>query len=288
MLAPDADISLSSASAGGLVQVHTRGLVGADERDCAQAMIGAVLAHHKVPAAGARVRLSGGNCPGGPILVQVNLRVCGAPARMQVPGRPVATAIAAGAARLERQIRRLTTAWQPWPWPDPERRALSVPGHGQIARLKTYRLHSGVPCQAAAFLNAMDYDVHLFTDAETSEDAVIYRAGPTGLRLARQRSMRPPSMPVTLPLTVNPRKTPILTPAQAADRLAEGWLPFVFYTDRDSGRGNLLYRRYDGNLGLISPTITGTDPPSWIGRTNLSMAPGPPGSPAAVAPRRAH
>lgn len=34
-------------------------------------------------------------------------------------------------------------------------------------------------------LNAMDYDVHLFTDAATGEDAVVYRAGPSGLRLAR-------------------------------------------------------------------------------------------------------
>jgi hypothetical protein len=32
---------------------------------------------------------------------------------------------------------------------------------------------------------AMDYDVHLFTDAATGEDAVVYRAGPSGLRLAR-------------------------------------------------------------------------------------------------------
>jgi hypothetical protein len=28
----------------------------------------------------------------------------------------------------------------------------------------------------------------------------------------------------------------------------------VFYTYHASRRGNLLYRRYDGDLGLISPT----------------------------------
>jgi hypothetical protein len=55
--------------------------------------------------------------------------------------------------------------------------------------------------------------------------------------------MHPPSTPATLPLTVNPRTTAVLTPAQAGDRLAEGWLPFPFYVDRDSRRGNLLYRR---------------------------------------------
>ena len=135
-----------------------------------------------------------------------------------------------------------------------------MPGDGAIARLKTVRLHAGMPCQAAAILNAMDYDAYLYTDAETGEDAIVYRAGPTGLCLARQHTRRPPALPVTLPLTINPRKTPILTPRQAATRLAQGWLPFVFYTDHDTRRGHLLYRRYDGDLGLITPMVQERSP----------------------------
>lgn len=250
MLLSDA---VSAAAAGGAgVEVQARGRVGDQERGCAQAMIAAVLAHHKITG-GARVRLTGANCVNGPALVQVNLRVGGVRARVQVPGRDAARAIAASATRLERQIRRLPTAWEPWPWPDPERRSLGVPGRGQVARVKTIRLHVGGPGQATAAMNAMDYDFHLFTDAETGEDTVVYRAGPTGVRLARQRSMRPPVMPLRLPLTVNARQIPTLGTARAADRLAEGWLPFVFFTDRDSGRGNVLYRRYDGDLALIRP-----------------------------------
>jgi hypothetical protein len=235
------------------VEVCIEGRVAAAEVDCAEALIGAVLTYRKVPTGGARVRLSGAQCRGGPMLVQVNLRVCGAPARIQVPGRDAGTAIAAAATRLDRQVRRLCSAWDPWPWPDPERRALSAPGQARIVRRKTYRLPICVPCQAVAILAAMDYDAYLYTDAQTGEDAVVYRCGPTGLRLARQRSMHPPSTPPHLRLTVNSRRTPILTPEQAAGRLAEGWLPLLFYTDRDSGRGSLLYRRYDGNLGLIGP-----------------------------------
>jgi hypothetical protein len=236
------------------IEVVLRGQIGPAEVDCAVAMIGAVAAQHKLTD-GARVRLTGGNCPGGPALVQINVRVCGAPARVQVAGRSAPLAIAAAAARLQRHIRRLTTAWQPWPWPDPEKHSLGVPGDGEITRRKTYRLHVGMPCQAAAFVNAMDYDVMLYTDAETGQDAIIYRAGPTGLRLARQASMHPAALPVTLPLTVNSRKIPNLAVAQAARRLAESWLPFVFFTDSDSRRGNVLYRRYDGDLGLIVPAI---------------------------------
>jgi hypothetical protein len=93
----------------------------------------------------------------------------------------------------------------------------------------------------------------LYTDAETGEDAVVYRSGPTGVRLARQHSMHPPSLPTLLPLTVNAHRVPTLDLPAAVDRLVAGWLPFVFYTGTDSGRGGLLYRRYDGDLGLITP-----------------------------------
>lgn len=46
-----------------------------------------------------------------------------------------------------------------------------------------------------------------------------------------------------------------LTAASAADRRR-----FVFSTDPDTGRGNLLCRRYDGGLGLISPAGRGPNP----------------------------
>ncbi len=239
----------------GLIDVELRGPAADPEpdRERAAAAIEAVLRRHRLEADGARVRMTVSACGHGPALVQVNLRVCGAQARVQIPGPSTAMAVASAAARLDRQIRRLTTAWEPWAWPDPLRRSLGVPLPGRIARVKDFRLHAGVPCQATAAMNAMDYDVYLFTDSETGEDAIVYRAGPTGVRLARQHSMHPSAMHVTLPLTVNPRTTPTLTADYAAHRLAEAWLPFLFYTDLGTGRGHLLYRRYDGDLGLIRP-----------------------------------
>lgn len=108
------------------LDVSTRGVVGADERDYVYAMISVVLAHHRRAVDHVRVGLTGSNGVGGPALVQVNLRVCGAPARIQATGRTTAAAIAAAAARLQRQVRRLSGGWEPWPWPDPERRPLGV------------------------------------------------------------------------------------------------------------------------------------------------------------------
>ncbi|MEV4511119.1 sigma 54 modulation/S30EA ribosomal C-terminal domain-containing protein [Dactylosporangium sp. NPDC049525] len=246
------ELDLLRIAPAGDVDVRSRGPIGHDERQCARAMVAAVVARHHL-AGGARVRLTGGHHPGGPLVVQVNLRVRGAPARIQVVGPNPAAAFSAAAVRLDRQVRRLSTAWEPWPWPDPERRALAIPGRDQITRRKTVPLRPRRTCQAASTLAAMDYDVHLLTDVDTGEDAVVYRAGPTGLRVARQHSMRPALTFGTPVPTVNSRRIPVLTPESAASHLAEFWLPFLFFTDQDTGRGRLLYRRYDGGVGLLSP-----------------------------------
>jgi hypothetical protein len=103
-------------------------------------------------------------------------------------------------------------------------------------------------------MNAMDYDAHLFTDFASGEEAVVYRAGPTGLRLARQHRMHPPTPPASVAITVNPHPTPILTPRRATDHINRHGLPFLFFTDPTTARGNLLYRRYDGHFTLITPT----------------------------------
>jgi len=71
--------------------------------------------------------------------------------------------------------------------------------------------------------------------------------------------MHPASMSVTAPLTINPRRIPVLTPDHAAQHLGEYWLPFLLFTDLASGRGNLIYRRYDGNLALIRPAESSSD-----------------------------
>jgi len=235
------------------IEIDLRGPLGAAERDCAAGMVGAVLAHHDLSTAGVRVRLSAGICPDGSALIQVNLRVRGAPARVQVAGSSVAMAVAGGAVRLDRQIRRLTTGWQWWPWPDPQRPALELSGPDQIRRVKTYRLPVGAPCQAAAAMCALDYDAYLFTDLETGEDAVVYRCGPTGLRLARQYRRHPPVTPTMPEMSVNSRATATLDVAEAARRLGQARLPHLFFTDPATGRGNLAYRRYDGGVGLIRP-----------------------------------
>lgn len=236
------------------VVVSVRGRIADLEIERIGSAVGRVLARRGTTS-GARVRVTGANCDDGPMLVQVNLRVLGTPTRIQtmVPGKGV---VLPAVDRLDKQISRLSGPWQPWTLPDPTRSALAAPGEGAVARRKPYSLATADVRVAVASMDAMDYDVHLFTDAETGEDAIVYRAARSGLRLARQRHQhlpRLPNPPRALPLTVPPSPPPALPEAEAVKRLCEHGLPFLFFTDLADGRGHLLYRRYDGDLGLISP-----------------------------------
>jgi hypothetical protein len=60
-----------------------------------------------------------------------------------------------------------------------------------------------------------------------------------------------------VPLVVNSRPTPALTEAAAVRRIGEHRAQLLFFTDPTSGRGQLLYPRYGGNLGLITPVDGG-------------------------------
>lgn len=233
------------------VVVIPRGRLGKLAAERVGDAIGRLLDRRAVNG-GARVRVTTHNRDYGPMLVQVNLQVVGTPARVQSttsgPGH-----LEPALARLERQIDRMSAPWRPRPWPDRTRPMLTPGADAAITRRKACVLRRGAPTRAVAEMDAMDYDVHLFTDAETGEDAVVYRAGPSGLRLARQRRMQPPTHSTPSPIIVNPHPTPTLTEGAAVNRLRSHGLPFLFFTDAVTRRGRLLYPRYDGGLTMITP-----------------------------------
>ncbi|WP_317743409.1 sigma 54 modulation/S30EA ribosomal C-terminal domain-containing protein [Nocardia seriolae] len=233
------------------------------ERERVAGAVGRLLMRFRVDRS-ARIRMTASQPDKGPILVQVNLRPAGTPVRVQTlthgPGDALPVLV-----RLERQLRTVRRAWSPRPWPDPTRSSLDAPGPGILVRRKAFALQTVEPLTAAVAMDAMDYDVYLFADAETGEDAIVYRALPSGLRLARQRGVHPPraamvSATVPVPLITCSRPAPVLTESEAGDRVREHGLPFLFYSDPDTARGHLMYRRYDSGLGLITPVDTTTSP----------------------------
>ncbi|HUJ06852.1 MAG TPA: sigma 54 modulation/S30EA ribosomal C-terminal domain-containing protein [Streptosporangiaceae bacterium] len=151
-----------------------------------------------------------------------------------------------------------------------------------VVRHKSYGLARMTPDQAIADMELLDYDFHLFTERVTGQDTVVYRNG-DGYRLA-QLHPRPglagslgegvvagegvnvregvgagggvasgEGAAVGGEVTLSEVGAPKLGLGEAEERLEALGQPFLFFENAESRRGNLLYHRYDGDYGLITP-----------------------------------
>ncbi|QLY33797.1 sigma 54 modulation/S30EA ribosomal C-terminal domain-containing protein [Nocardia huaxiensis] len=202
--------------------------------------LGRILRRHGVEGP-VRARLHWPDTAAGPddhdesAVVQVATRALGKAYRVQVtgPGRFASTFA------LERLDLRLSCPPDELSrsWPDPARPVLArVSPQRPIVRRKDCHLQVATPAAAARVLDSMDYDAHLFIDADTGADAVVCWTGPLGVRTVRQQR----------------DAVPALLDDEAAERLCRGGLPYLFFTDPDTRRGRLLYRRVDGDLTLVT------------------------------------
>jgi ribosome-associated translation inhibitor RaiA len=122
----------------------------------------------------------------------------------------------------------------------------------ELLRHKTFAVGEMTPDEAVADLELLDHDFYLFKNRETGEDNVIARAGPSGYELFE------PSATCSLDETTatirrSPARPLAIPPEDAVQLLDLGDLPFVFFVDPETRRGQLLYRRYDGHYGLVTP-----------------------------------
>jgi hypothetical protein len=130
-----------------------------------------------------------------------------------------------------------------FPRPGDQRTVISHASHA--ARPQT-------PEEAAAELVLLDYDFHLFTERSTGQDSLIYRT-PGGYRLAMAHPKPSRLGPLPGSVTVSPLPAPRLTVREASERLDESGQPFTFFLDARTGRGSIVYHRYDGHYGLLVP-----------------------------------
>ena len=126
------------------------------------------------------------------------------------------------------------------------------PGERTVVRHKSYALARQTPDEAAAEAGLLGYDFHLFTEKSTGEDGVIYRTA-DGYRLALAHPRTRRLGPVDPSITISEMPAPRLPVTEAAARLEAAGQPFLFFVNAETGRGNLIYHRYDGHYGLISP-----------------------------------
>lgn len=229
-----------------MVRCTVRGDIPEEDREYALGKVGRVLRMTHRPVLDAHLRLGWEPDPAHPhpALLQIGLDLNGVP----VQARIAAGSIREGADLLqERLIRHLARlqgrARSRRRWSETTTVSGGSPadarGHGlaeasQVLRRKTFAAHPLSADEAASEMAMLDHDFYLYTDQETGREAVVHRNhGGEGYGVM--------STPAAL------------SEDQARERLDLSGEPLVFYRDPDDVRGRVLYRRFDGGYGVISP-----------------------------------
>lgn len=253
------------------IVLTTAGDVGEDDKRYASTRILALADNVEEPILFARVRLGREADPARTrrATAQVTLDVNGDAVRAHVAAHTLHEAIDLVAQRLRdriehrsehrtsvRHLGELPGAGQ-WRHAD---RATERPRHflrpvedRQLVRHKTFSVDELTPDEAVFDMEMLDYDFHLFCDLATGTDSVIERLDDGSYRLWRQTAAALEPGTVAAPIAVCDVAVPELQLDDAIERLDVGDEPFVFFVDATTGRGNVVYRRYDGHYGLITP-----------------------------------
>ncbi len=259
------------ADAGTLeVQTQTHGKVHASEVGDAVRRVNSLLRMASEPVLSARVRLTMHADPAvqRPAIVQINVDLNGRLVRVQSADATMRAAIDHACDRLRIRLERARRNWagvrgslplpEPGEWRHDSLAALQLPyfprprSERTVMRHKSYTPAHETPGEAAAEAGVLDYDFHLFTEKSTGEDSVIYRT-PDGFRLALAHRRTGRLGEVDPAISVSQVPAARLTVTEAEDRLEAFRQPFLFFVNSQTGRGNLIYHRYDGHYGLIEP-----------------------------------
>jgi hypothetical protein len=122
----------------------------------------------------------------------------------------------------------------------------------ELVRRTSYAIVGQTLQEAAIDLELLDHDWILFVETSTGQDAVLARAAHDyRLIVAGDRD---PDISGSI-LTVE-RGGPVatMTLADAIQALELSGEPFLFFVDADTGRGSVVYLRYDGHYGEVVPS----------------------------------
>ncbi len=253
------------------LQVVTHGLVPERERRDAETAVLGVLDKLREPVLLARLKLSHETDPARvrPAVAQVTIDLNGDLVRAQAAARsaPEATDLLIRRLhdRLEHRARhreflhRNELVGEPGEWRHGDIATSRPPvferpvEDRQLVRHKTFAVGELTPDEAVYDMEQLDYDFYLFSELASGADAVVARTESGGYRLVRASGSDTDSGPTAVPLEVSPQAPPTLSLDAAIERLNTGGESHVFFVNAGSGRGNAVYRRYDGHYGLISP-----------------------------------
>jgi ribosome-associated translation inhibitor RaiA len=201
-------------------------------------------------------------------LAQGTLDMSGTLIRAESAAPTIPEAVDALATRLERRMRRIAERREdenqrPPSTPEGQWRSGDLPSarptyfarpkeERNIVRRKSFAPSFSTIDEALFDLEVLDHRFFLFTDAGSGEDAVVFETE-DGVAVRTASGIEPPHADDHPELAVDPRPAQVLADKEAANRLDVSGAPFIFFRQTDSGRGAVLYRRYDGHYGIIEP-----------------------------------
>ncbi len=258
---------MSSASSLGILESWFEAISAARWSRTAREKVAAVAADAPGPVLDVELRLDHHADPARerPNHVQVTLSLDGRPLHAHRSAETMQEAIDRAVTRLRRQVEaraeepqsrllrhRDTTSWhhddRPTQRPDYYPRP---PDDREIVRRKTFAVGSESIEDALFDLETLDHDFFLFVNDETAEPDVVYRVD-KGYGLMQSKPTPEAIAEVGIPIATGspPAEMDVRDACAVLDATDA---PFVFYLDTEAGRGRVVYRRYDGNYGLITP-----------------------------------
>ncbi|MCH2411974.1 MAG: sigma 54 modulation/S30EA ribosomal C-terminal domain-containing protein [Acidimicrobiales bacterium] len=246
------------------VELLIRGVISPRDREQAIEKVQTLceLGHEPVLAAVVKLKVREKAALELPAIAEASIDLNGTPVRAHASGHSIAEAIDLLHGRLSKRLRRRRDRHEDRhhePEPTPKHAGYStVPSdEREVVRHKTLAMYPMSLEEAADEMDQLDHGFYLFLDTDHDLDRVVYRNGDGSVHAVPAVAgedlpgdTRPPIHSGSVVLNHLPL-------AEAAALLDETADAFVFFADpgSDLNRGNVLYRRFDGHYGLITPTV---------------------------------
>ncbi|MDA8310103.1 MAG: sigma 54 modulation/S30EA ribosomal C-terminal domain-containing protein [Actinomycetota bacterium] len=268
-----AEVAVTSVEAEGLPPLSMYATGDVDERDKehAQQVVSRLVEALEEPVLFARVKLVRDTDPArpSPNHAEAMLDLNGEPLRAHAAARTMEEALDALEHRLRErlehrarrrdELRRSEAIARPGEWRHgdlpPERPPYfdRPPEERQLVRHKTFAVGALTPDEAIFDMVQLDYDFYLFVDLASGIDSIVERTDAGTYRMTRLRPSGVGLGPTAEPVELSDVEVPVLGLQEAIERLGASGERYLFFADAASGRGVVLYLRYDGNYGLIVP-----------------------------------
>ncbi len=208
-----------------------------------------------------------------PAVAEAMLDVNGQVVRARVSATVMTDAVDRLVARMQRQLRRFGWSRPVDVLPEPhEWRHGNLAGHEEITwfqrpvdereivRSKTVVDEPQTVDEAAFDMELLDHGFYLFNELSSGHDVLLFRRSTGELELMSTEPTAIRGLEPVVAVTIAEIAPPVLSLDEAVEWLGTTDQRFLFFIDSESERGTVLYHRYDGHYGLITPAAeTSTD-----------------------------